>query len=342
MSSDSLHNRYDRQIRLPEFGSEGQEKLRNAKVLIVGAGGLGCPAAQYLVAAGIGTLGLIDFDRVDTTNLHRQILFRESDVGRFKVEAAKEVLEAMNSEVEIIAITERLTKVNVLRLFSGFDLIIDGTDNFQTKYLINDACILTEKPLVYASVYKFQGQISVFNYQNGPSYRCLFPSVSNKNVSCEVTGILGILPGLLGIQQATEALKIILGIGEVLSGKLKLMDTLTQQDQLISIKQNPAQIAMVKERGLQLEQILCELKSSKTFYLDVREPFEEPKTKSKNVLNIPLGELPNRHQEIPKNVEVHVFCQTGIRSRKAIELLTTNFGFKNLHHVDDGIKPIIK
>lgn len=311
-------------------------------MLIVGAGGLGCPAAQYLVAAGIGTLGLIDFDRVDATNLHRQILFRESDVGKFKVEVAKEVLQAMNSEVEIIAIPERLTKENVLSLFSEFDLIIDGTDNFQTKYLINDACILTEKPWVYASVYKFQGQISVFNYQNGPSYRCLFPSVSQKNVSCEVTGILGILPGLLGIQQATEVLKMILGIGEVLSGKLKLMDTLTQQDQLISIKKNPAQIAMVKERGLRLEQIHCELKSSQTFYLDVREPFEEPKPISENVLNIPLNELSNRHQEIPTDVDVHVYCQSGIRSRKAIELLTTNFGFKNLHHVDDGIESIIK
>lgn len=342
MLNSGFTEKYSRQIKLPEVGSAGQEKLGNSKVLIVGMGGLGCPAAQYLAAAGVGTLGLMDHDLVNLSNLHRQILYGEADVGKPKVEIAKSALQKLNSDVNLISIPERLDENNALSLFEEYDLIIDGSDNFQTKYLINDACVLTNKSWIYASIYKYQGQLSVFNYENGPTYRCLFPTTTNQNVSCEEVGVIGVLPGVLGTLQATEAIKMILKTGSVISGKLKIIDLLTNQDQLINLQRNTEQVQKVKNRGLKPEIIECELDSADKLYLDVREPFEEPRPQNANIISIPLNQLKNRYQEIPKDRQVHVFCQVGIRSKNAIEYLSDNFGFTNLVNVDDGIQSILK
>ncbi len=334
--------RYDRQIKLDEVGTTGQEKLRDSSVLIIGVGGLGCPAAQYLVGAGVGKIGLMDHDRVAMSNLHRQTLFDEFDIGAGKALTAKEKLQRINSEVEIIAIEEALRQENAEELFVEYDIILDGTDNFETKYLINDASILTGKPWVYASVYKNEGQLSVFNYKGGPSYRCLFPKTTRQNISCEATGVMGVTPGILGILQATEVLKIILEVGEVLSGRLKLINILTGKDQLMSIKQKPEEIKKIKEGGIIPVTVDCELKSSETIYLDVREEFEQPKVNSEKLIHIPLANLPDRVDEIPRQKEVHVFCRSGQRSKKAIELLQEHFGFQNLKNVEGGVEAIIE
>lgn len=338
----NFQERYDRQIKLPELGEQGQQKLKNARVLIVGVGGLGCPSAQYLVAAGIGHLGLMDGDRLDVSNLHRQILFTEKHVGQSKATAAREELLARNSQIEITAYDDHLTEKNAEQIFSKYDIIVDGTDNFQTKYLINDACILTNKPFIGASIYKYQGQISVFNFMNGPTYRCFYPTYKwEDNRNCEETGVLGVLPGILGVMQATEVLKMILGIGEVLSGKMKIIDALHFTDQLISFPRNQDQIDLVKNRPLQAILIKCSLSDSSKTYLDIRESFEQPRVEKKSVINIPLSQLTDRIKEIPRETEVHVFCQSGMRSKKAVELLTSEHGFSNL--VDaGGIENIIK
>src|SRR5690606_19253182 len=217
-----MTNRYSRHIILSEIGQAGQDKLLSAKVLVIGAGGLGCPVLQYLAAAGIGTLGIIDFDVVEISNLQRQVLFGTSSLGKNKAEAAKKHLEDLNPEISIMAYAEKLTYQNALELFKNYDIIVDGSDNFETRYLVNDACIITNKPLVFGAIYKFEGQVSVFNYQNGPSYRCLFPNPPQKDTvpNCSEIGVLGVLPGIIGSMQANEVLKIILGIGSTLSGKL--------------------------------------------------------------------------------------------------------------------------
>ncbi|NBC67161.1 MAG: molybdopterin-synthase adenylyltransferase MoeB [Bacteroidetes bacterium] len=342
MPNHEFTEKYSRQMKLPEVGSPGQEKLGKAKILIVGMGGLGCPAAQYLAAAGVGTLGLMDHDLVNVSNLHRQILYTEANVGKPKVEVAKTALQRLNSDVNLISIPERLDENNAIALFEDFDFIIDGSDNFQTKYLINDASVLTNKPWIYASIYKYQGQLSVFNYEDGPTYRCLFPTTTNQNVSCEEVGVIGVLPGVLGTLQATEAIKMILNAGHVLSGKLKVIDLLTNQDQLISLKRNEDEVEKVKSRGLKPEIIECELASTEKLYLDVRDPFEEPRPRNSNVLSIPMNELEKRYDEIPKDRQVLVVCQSGIRSQKAIEYLQEKHGFTNLVNVEDGIQSIIK
>jgi sulfur-carrier protein adenylyltransferase/sulfurtransferase len=342
MLNNELANRYSRQIKLPEIGIPGQEKLGNAKILIVGMGGLGCPAAQYLAAAGVGTLGLMDHDLVNLSNLHRQILYTESDIGKPKVEVAKTALQKLNSDVKLITISERLNENNAISQFEEYDLILDGSDNFQTKYLINDASVLTGKPWIYASIYKYQGQLSVFNYEDGPTYRCFFPSATNRNVSCEEVGVIGVLPGVLGVLQASEAIKLILNTGNILSGQLKIIDLLTLQDQVISFRKNDEQVEKIKARGLEPEIIQCELVSTDTLYLDVRDVYEEPRPQNQNIITIPLNQLEERHHEIPKDQQIYVFCQSGIRSVEAIEYLNIHFGFTNLVNVEKGIQSILK
>lgn len=338
----TLNQRYSRQVKLPEVGAAGQDKLRAAKVLIVGMGGLGCPAAQYLTAAGVGTLGLVDHDNVDETNLHRQILYSEADINCRKVEAAKRVLERLNSETVFQLHDDGLNLQNAQEIIAAYDLIIDGSDNFQTKYLINDACLLAEKPWVYASIYKYEGQLSVFNYQGGPTYRCLFPRIPNTDISCEATGVIGVLPGILGTYQATEVLKILLGIGDVLSSKLKIIHTLTMQEQLISFRKNEEEINKIKNREVQLESVNCELTDARKTYLDVREPHEQPQPANQNILKVPIGELVKRHAEVPKDIPIYVYCQSGHRSRKAIEYLNAAHGYMNLINVEGGIQTILK
>lgn len=333
--------RYNRQIQLDEVGVSGQEKLRSAKILIVGVGGLGCPAAQYFVGAGIGTIGLMDHDMVSISNLHRQVLYSEGDIGRSKAVVAKQKLQQLNSEITLVAIEEALTIDNAEVLFSRYDLILDGTDNFETKYIINDACILTGKPWVYASIYKNEGQLSVFNYKNGPSYRCLFPKMTRQNVSCEATGVLGVVPGIFGMFQALEALKIILGIGKVLSGQLKLSNLLLGSEQILTIQRKDEGIENIKKDGITPMRIACEVKDVNKKYLDVREAFEQPKVNASNVIHIPLGELQTRTKEIPKTEDVYVFCQSGKRSLEAVKILSSDFGFENLKNVNGGIETII-
>ncbi|MDR5590507.1 HesA/MoeB/ThiF family protein [Christiangramia sp. SM2212] len=333
--------RYDRQIKLNEVGASGQEKLRQASVLIVGVGGLGCPAAQFLVGAGIGRIGLIDYDRVSLSNLHRQVLFSEEDLGKPKVHVAKHKLQQLNSEVEIDIFEEPLSIENAENLFQMYDIILDGTDNFETKYLINDACILAEKPWVYASIYKNEGQISVFNYQDGPSYRCLFPQTTRQNISCEETGVLGVTPGILGTMQAAEVLKIILGAGTILSGNLKLINILSGKDQILKISKRTEEIEKIKNQGIIPVSIHCRISDETKLYLDIREIFEQPRISSDRVLQIPLSELEDRLEEIPKQEDILVFCQSGKRSKKVVDLLKAEFNFNNLKNVEGGVETII-
>lgn len=333
--------RYDRQIKLEEIGNSGQEKLLNAKVLIIGVGGLGCPAAQYLAGAGIGKLCLVDHDRVSLSNLHRQVLFSESDLGKPKVEVAREKLRQLNSEIEIEILQEALTLENAENLFRQYDIILDGTDNFETKYLINDAAILAGKPWVSASIYKNEGQLSVFNFKDGPSYRCLFPKTTRQNISCEATGVLGVTPGLLGMLQATEILKIVLGVGNVFSGKLKLINMLSGSEEIIKIKKRPEEIEKIKQEGVIPVKVQCKVRDESRKYLDIREIFEQPRINSENVIQIPMSMLDERIWEIPKREEIHVFCQSGKRSEKVVELLKAEYGFENLKNVEGGVAAVI-
>lgn len=338
----NLHTRYERQIKLPEVGLAGQQRLAGARVLIVGLGGLGCPVAQYLVAAGVGHLGLMDPDRVDLSNLHRQVLYTEADAGQPKAEVARAALQRLNAEAQLAAIPKALSVDNAVPLFRSYDLVIDGTDNFQAKYLINDAALKADKPWVYGSLYRHQGQLSVFNHQGGPTYRCLFPTATTRDISCEATGVLGVLPGVVGTLQATEALKLILGIGAPLSGRLKVLDLLGQQEQTLAFGREEAQVQRILDQPLRLEALRCELASPETFYLDVREPHEQPQPQGGQVLCIPLGQLAQRHHEVPQDRPVHVVCQSGQRSQQAIRLLRDSHGFQNLINVPEGIHSILK
>jgi adenylyltransferase/sulfurtransferase len=334
--------RYSRQIQLSEIGISGQKKLAQAKVLIIGVGGLGCSAAQHLVASGIGNIGLLDYDLVDISNLNRQILYTDMDVGKRKVEMAKKALLKLNEHVQIHTYFEQLSFETALPLFRDYDIIIDGTDNFQAKYIINDTCVIVNKPWVYASVYKYQGQLSVFNYNKGPTYRCLYPNIPSRNISCEEIGVLGTLPGIVGSFQAVEALKIILQIGQVLTGRLLILDLLTMHEALISFSRDEDQVVIAKNRQKAIAKKNGSFNSCSMVYLDIREMSETIINHDINVIHIPLNQLDKRHTEIPGNVPVHVFCQSGIRSKKAIKLLSENYGFQNLINVQGGIESLLK
>lgn len=244
--------RYDKQIALPEVGEAGQKKLARAKVLVVGTGGLGCPVLQYLAAAGVGTIGIVDGDEVNETNLHRQVLYTNSDVGKPKVQVAAERLKQLNPEVEIQTFSEFLTAGNAMNIVANYDLIVDATDNFVARYRINDVCVKLGKPFVYGAIHRFEGQVSVFNYKGGPTYRCLFPDkpAESQIPNCNETGVLGVLPGIIGTHQATEVLKIILGIGEVLSGKLMTLNLLTNSTRTFEFSRNDEQVQKAKEKGV--------------------------------------------------------------------------------------------
>ena len=233
-------NRYDRHIILSEIGQEGQDKISNARVLVIGAGGLGCPVLQYLTAAGVGTIGIIDFDVVELSNLQRQVLFGTSSLAQNKALAAKERLQDLNSDISIIAYQEPLTYQNAITLFRQYDIIVDGSDNFETRYLVNDACVITNKPLVFGAIYKFEGQVSVFNYNSGPSYRCLFPELPNNTnqLNCSEIGVIGVLPGIVGTMMANEVLKIVLGFENILSGILLCYSAKTSETTSLKIIKN--------------------------------------------------------------------------------------------------------
>ncbi len=358
MLTNQEKERYNRHLKLDNVGLMGQEKLKNAKVLVIGAGGLGCPILLYLTAAGIGKIGVIDDDVIEESNLQRQILFNTEDIGKQKAVVATEKLSKQNPFVQLTHYNERLTIKNALNLFNQYDIIVDGTDNFSTRYLINDACVLTNKPLVFGAIYKFEGQVSVFNYKGGPSYRCLFPEPPKEDSTpnCSEVGVLGVLPGIIGTMQASEVLKIVLNIGEVLSGKLQVLNLLDNTNYTLQVSKNNEQIENVKSKGLEKDyDLFCGLNKSKTFksitvleakalvkhndylFLDVREEWEQPQIKELNALQIPFDELDDLAHKIPKDKKVIVFCQTGGRSKQAILFLEKEFDFHNLYNLEGGI-----
>lgn len=361
MLSKEEINRYSRHIILPEIGMEGQVKIKRAKVLVIGAGGLGCPVLQYIASAGVGTIGIVDDDVVDETNLQRQILYNKEEVRRQKAEAAKNKLQLQNPHINSISYLLRLTSSNALDIIKNYDLVIDGSDNFPTRYLVNDACVMLNKPFVFGSIYKFEGQVSVFNYNNGPTYRCLFPEPPQDSPNCSEIGVLGVLPGIIGTMMANEAMKVILGIGEVLSGKLFVFDTLTSQTQIISFEKNPENSkisslidydefcisSLFLRRGIEGEakeisaselKKLIERKEAIQI-IDVRDPsaFSEYNI---NGENIPLNLLSENIEKIRKEIPVIIHCQRGNRSKKAIELLQNDFGFTNLYNLTGGIEAL--
>ena len=358
--------RYSRHLIMPEVTLEGQKKLKAARVLCVGTGGLGSPLALYLTAAGVGTLGLVDFDVVDYTNLQRQVLHYTSDVGRLKLDSAIDKLKAINPFVEIERFDTYLNSTNALDIFSGFDIIADGTDNFATRYLVNDACVLSGKPNVYASIFRFEGQASVFGADDGPCYRCLYPEPPPPGLvpSCAEGGVLGVLPGLLGIIQATEVIKLILGAGEPLIGRLVLVDALAMRFREMRVRKNPecpvcGANPTVKElidynqfcgiRGeeseapvsakipeIQPEELKRRLDAGEDiFVLDVREPHEYQICSIHGNL-IPLGDLPRRVHELDSSREIVVHCKSGARSAKAVDFLRQS-GFKRVSNLAGGI-----
>src|SRR5579875_2646396 len=362
--------RYSRHLILPEVGMEGQQKLKAAKVLCVGTGGLGAPMALYLAAAGVGTIGLVDFDVVDESNLQRQIIHSQSTVGMLKVDSAEVMLKGLNKNVNVVKHNTMLTSGNALEIFKDYDVIADGTDNFQTRYLVNDACVLTGKPNSYASIFRFEGQASVFATEEGPCYRCLYPEPPPPGLvpSCAEGGVLGILPGLLGVVQATEVLKLILGKGEPLIGRLLLVDALNMRFRELKLRRNPncpvcgdhptvTQLIDYQQFcGIQpqappaavqngIPQITVqELKRKRDagedfFLLDVREPHEFQIANLNGHL-IPVNDLPNRVSELEpvrqSGREIVVHCKSGGRSQRAAEFLKQQ-GFQNVVNVAGGI-----
>jgi len=351
-------NRYSRHILLNEIGKEGQERLSKAKVLVVGAGGLGCPVLQYLAAAGVGTLGVIDDDIVETSNLQRQILFGESVLGKNKAIAAKERLMDLNTEINIIAYPKRLTPLNALILFNDYDIIVDGTDNFASRYLINDASLISGKPLVYGSIYKFEGQVSVFNYHGGASYRCLFPlpPKSGEVPNCSEIGVLGVLPGIIGTMQANEVLKLILRLGEVLSGKLLIYNALSARVTTLNFHKSEEETEKVWRTKDSFKNnypdFCCETTSNEILaeeafhknnvqFIDIREKYEQPTISLENYIQIPLSEFENRLKEIDNTKQNFIFCQSGIRSKRAVTLLKAN-GINNCYSVKGGVMAILE
>jgi sulfur-carrier protein adenylyltransferase/sulfurtransferase len=356
--------RYSRHLIMPEVGMEGQQKLKAAKVLCIGAGGLGSPLALYLAAAGVGTLGVVDFDVVDYTNLQRQIIHTTADVGRKKLESAAEKVKAINPFVQVRPFETRLSSENALGLFRDFDLVVDGTDNFPTRYLVNDACVLTGKPNVYGSIFRFEGQVSVFATKEGPCYRCLYPEPPPPGLvpSCAEGGVLGILPGLIGLMQATEAIKLILGKGEPLIGRLLLVDALAMRFRELKLRKNPEcpacgahptitrlidynefcgirgeeQPVVTGVPEITPEELKRRLDAGEElFILDVREPHEYKICNLQGYL-IPLGELPKRVHELDSSREIVAHCRSGVRSGKAVEFLQ-QAGFRKVSNLAGGI-----
>lgn len=347
-------DRYSRHIALSEVGFEGQEKLTNAKVLVIGAGGLGCPVLQYLAAAGVGFLGIVDHDVVEESNLQRQILYGTSSIGMNKAIAAKKRLTDLNPSIMIQAFSEKLNTSNAISLFEQYDIIVDGTDNFESRYLINDASLNTNKPVVYGAIYKFEGQLSVFNFKNGPSYRCLFPKPpsNDEGINCKEVGVLGVLPGIIGSLQANEVLKIILGIGDVLSGMLYCYNAKTSGVFTTNIEKNNALVKqfknsqLIKERPIKCNMSVNEitvieaLKFENALFLDVRDFDEKPRIEMDNYQQIPLSKISENLNKIDTEVEIIVLCQSGIRSKNAIQILIQN-NFNNCHNLKGGAPALL-
>jgi len=355
--------RYSRHLIIPDFNIEGQRRLKEARVLVVGTGGLGAPLLQYLTAAGVGTIGIVDFDIVDESNLQRQVLFSVNDVGSSKVEAAVKRLRALNPHVQFNIHNVRLTSENALNILRNYDVVADGTDNFPTRYLVNDACVILDKPNVYASIFRFDGQVSVFNYVNedgerGPNYRDLFPAPPPPGLvpSCAEGGVIGVLPGIIGSLQANEVIKVITGIGDPLTGRLFLFDALTFETRTVRLVKDPDQkpiTALIdyeifcgmngeeSEEDPVKEVTVSELaalqKESNSFQLiDVREPYEFEIAQIGGTL-IPLDQIEEHVNDISSDKKVIIHCRSGVRSARAIRTLEKKYGFNNLYNLKGGI-----
>ena len=361
--------RYSRHLIMPEVGMEGQLKLKAARALCIGAGGLGSPVLLYLAAAGVGTLGLVDFDEVDYSNLHRQIIHGTPDVGRSKLDSAKARINALNPEVEVVTHEMALSSENALGLFADYDLVVDGTDNFPTRYLVNDACVIGGKPNVYGSIFRFEGQASVFATKDGPCYRCMFPEPPPPGLvpSCAEGGVLGILPGVVGMLQATEAIKLILGVGESLVGRFLLFDALKMRFRELKVRKDPdcpvcgehptvtQLIAYEQFCGIAptataaatsstedadeatVEELKTRLDRHESFLLlDVREPQEFEICRIPGSVLIPLGDLPSRLFELEGRDDMIVHCKSGVRSGKAVKLLR-EAGYSKARNLKGGI-----
>jgi adenylyltransferase/sulfurtransferase len=356
--------RYARHIILPEVRLDGQEKLKNSSVLIIGAGGLGSPVAMYLAAAGVGTLGIVDFDTVDESNLQRQIIHKSSDIGKSKTESAAKTLYDINPHIKLNLYSYPISPENAFKLIEPYDIIADGTDNFQTRYLINDACVLLGKPNVYSSILQFDGQASVFWNKRGPCYRCLFPVPPEEGTvpSCSEAGVFGVLPGVMGSIQATEVIKLLLDIGEPLIGKLLLYDALDMTFEELQLKKNPdcpicgsnpsiTELQVENEvcattpleqttvkpdelTPLELEKAISEKKE--IYLLDVREPYETEICKIPGSVNIPMGTVSDKLDELPNNTDIVVICHKGIRSRTITDMLKES-GFIRVFNLTGGV-----
>ncbi|PHR94698.1 MAG: thiamine biosynthesis protein ThiF [Leeuwenhoekiella sp.] len=337
-------NRYQRQIILPQIGENGQHKLAESRVLVIGAGGLGCALLPYLAASGVGKLGIVDGDRIEESNLHRQVLYTAKDVGRFKAKIAKERLEQQNPDCAIQITNEFLSGKNALELFADFDVIVDATDRIGARYLINDAAVLTQKPVVYGSIHRFEGQVSVFNYQNGPTYRCLFPQAVEAP-SCAEAGVLGTAVGLIGMLQAQEVMKIILGTGRVLSGELLIYNCLNAtQERFQFTKKEAPQIteAFYKEKHLKEEIQTLNFHPKLLemgIFIDVRQPEEQPRLNMPSLIEIPLGELETARQQLDQDETFYVFCQSGKRAKVAVEQMR-NWGFTRVTALQEGAREL--
>ena len=357
--------RYSRHITLPEIGLEGQQKLKSARVLCVGAGGLGSPALLYLAAAGVGTLGLVDFDAVDESNLHRQILHGTKDVGRPKLESARDRLRDVNPHVQIEAHHTSLDAGNALDLIAAYDVVVDGTDNFPTRYLVNDACVMAGRPNAYGSIFRFEGQAAVFAAKGGPCYRCLHPEPPPSGLipSCAEGGVLGVLPGIIGTIQATEAIKLILGVGDPLIGRFLIYDALRMRFRELKLRQDPdcpvcgdaprirelrsydafcspapPGVSQVKQMD---DMTVTDLKArmdagTAPVIVDVRETQEFQICRIPGAVLIPLGELPGRTDELDPEAEIVLQCRSGVRSAQAAELLRSR-GFSKARNLAGGI-----
>jgi adenylyltransferase/sulfurtransferase len=357
--------RYSRHLIMPEVGMEGQLKLKQAKVLLIGAGGLGAPLGMYLAAAGIGRIGLVDFDVVDFTNLQRQIIHGTKDVGRKKLDSAAETMSDINPHIRIDRLEVALSSENALDILRDYDIVIDGTDNFPTRYLVNDACVLLGKPNVYGSIFRFEGQATVFAYQDGPCYRCLYPEPPPPGLvpSCAEGGVLGILPGMIGIIQATEAVKLILGKGEPLVGRLVLYDALAMRFRELKLRRNPecpvcgdhptikelidyhqfcgvpqqAEGPKESEGDIDPADVKAKIDRGESFVLiDVREPHEYQICNIPQARLIPLGELPKRVNELNSADEIVAHCKSGMRSAKAVDFLK-QAGYRKVRNMKGGI-----
>src|SRR5881396_161807 len=366
LTNDEI-KRYSRHLILPEVGVEGQRKLKASKVLCIGAGGLGSPVAMYLTAASVGTLGIVDFDVVDFSNLQRQILHGTPDVGRSKLASAKDRLQALNPNVDVVTHEMAISSENALKLFEPYDVIVDGTDNFPTRYLVNDACVLTGKPNAYGSIFRFEGQASVFATKEGPCYRCLYPEPPPPGLvpSCAEGGVLGVLPGMIGVIQATEAIKLILGVGEPLIGRFLIYDALRMRFRELKLRKDPdcpvcgthpsvtelidyeqfcgitpaapepvAVNNATEITSVELKQRLD--RGEKPRIIDVREPNEYQINRIPGSALIPLGDVPKRYGELNPDEELVVHCKSGVRSAKAADFLRS-VGFKRVLNLKGGI-----